>query len=293
MYVIYDGRECLNAIPASFRYAVAVGVLIALRATTLAQDVTISGRVIAEDTGEPIPIAKVWVYGSAGQFAKGPEAVTLGGEFQVTLNSYRGGAVRCEISAEPIYEKRRITLPVSNGRADAGQVKMTRTRTLKLSLASLSRSADGRQQFLDVIATNESSQAITASTVRLVGSAKKQTNCADATPGVIFEIQDAGEGAGRSSATITVPERSFRDHIAIDGQLTFLGCSQVRMDFSIPWKVQIAPSESIKLRVTLPRRVRQKAGPDVKLLELEKWEVVVFRIQLEKGRLVETILEIK
>jgi hypothetical protein len=283
----------LNVVSASSRYAVAVALLIAFRASVLAQDVIVSGRVLAEDTGEPIPIAKVWVYGNSGQLAKGPEAVSLGGEFRIALNSYRGGAVRCEISAEPIYEKRRITLPISNGRADAGQVKMIRTRTLKLSRASLSRSADERQQFLDVIATNESSQSITASAVRLVGSAKKQTHCADTTPGVIFEIKDAGEGAGKSSAIITVPERSFRDHIAIEGQLTFLGCNQVRMNFSIPWKVQISPSESMKLRVTFPRRVRQKAVPGTKLLELEKWEVVVFRVQLENGRLVETGVEMK
>jgi hypothetical protein len=293
MYVMYSGHEWPNTVRASFWYAAAVVMLINFYAATLAQEVTVSGRVIDMDTGEPIPIAKVWVYGSAGQLAKGPEAVSLGGEFEIVLNSYRGGAVRCEISAEPIYEKRRITLPITNGRADAGQVKMTRTRTLKLSLASLSRSANGRQQFLDVIATNESSRAITASAVRLVGSAKKQTNCADTTPGVIFEIQDIGEGGGKSSATITIPERSFRDQIAIDGQLTFLGCSQVRMDFSIPWKVQIAPNESMKLRVTLPRRVKQKTGPDSKLLELEKWEVVLFRVQLESGRFVETGVEMK
>ena len=79
----------------------------------------------------------------------------------------------------------------------------------------------------------------------------------------------------------------------IDGQLTFLGCSQVRMDFFIPWKVQVAPGESMKLRVTLPRRVRQKKGPGSRLLELEKWEVVVFRVQLENGRLVETGVEVK
>lgn len=293
MEVMYSVRVLPVVSRVGLRYAVAIAMLITFRAATLAQDVTVSGRVISEDTGEPIPIAKVWVYGNAGQLVKGPEAVSLGGKFQIVLNSYRGSAARCEISAEPIYEKRRFTLPVSNGRAEAGQVKMTRTRTLKLSLASLSRSADGRQQFLDIIATNESSRAITASAVRLVGSARKTTHCADTTPGVIFQIQDTGEGTGKSSATITVPGRSFRDHIAIDGQLMFLGCNQVRMDFSIPWKVQIALGESMKLRVALPRRVKQKTSPGSKLLELEKWEEVVFRVQLENGRLVETGVEMK
>lgn len=273
------------------RYAAVVAILIALRAAAFAQDITISGRVIAEGTGEPIPIAKVWIYSSAGQLAAGPEAVNLNGEFQITLRSYRGGAVRCEISAEPLYERLRLTLPVMGGQVSAKQIRMKRTLTLKLSKASHSRSANGQQQSLDFIATNEAQGALTISALRLQGSVKRSTECADPTPGVIFEISDAGEGSGQSSVNITIPGRPFRDHIAIDGRLTFLGCEQIRMDFSIPWKVQVAPGESMKLRVTLPRKVRQKGGRSPKSLELEKWEVVALRVQLEGGRLIDTSLE--
>jgi hypothetical protein len=265
----------------------ALFLLVLFQGSALAQDITVSGTVIDQTTGEAIPTAKVRIYSNSGHLTKGPEPVSLNGEFRIILSSYQGGTVKCEIS-ETNYVKRRITLPINGARADAGTIKMERNPAITLSYLSLSRSANGQNQFLDTIATNEASSALTVNSVRLLGSARKTTECADTTPGVIFEITDTGEATGQSTASIGVPEKSFKDNIAIDGQLTFLGCGQIRMDFRIPWQVSISPHENLKLRVTLPRQVKQKTGGDRKLLELEKWEALAFRVQLENGRGFET-----
>ncbi|MEK6334650.1 MAG: hypothetical protein AABM67_06845 [Acidobacteriota bacterium] len=261
--------------------------VLALRAIALGQDVTVSGTVVDQTTGAAIPTAKVRVYDNAGHPIKGPEPVGLNGEFRLILSSYQGGAVRCEIS-ETNYLKRRITLPISGGRANAGTVRMVANPAIQLSSLTFSRSANGQAQFLDIIATNEAANSLTVSSVRLVGSARKHTECADTTPGVIFEITDTGEASGHSTAVINAPGKSFTDNIAINGRLTVLGCGQIRMDFQIPWKVSISPHESLKLRVTLPRQMKQRTGGEKKLLELEKWEALTLRVQLENGRTIES-----
>lgn len=271
----------------SKRALMTVIFLIAYQGIVRAQDIAVIGRVVDQSTGEAIPTAKVRIYSNTGRLIKGPEPVGLGGEFQITLQSYQGASIKCEIY-ETNYVKRRLTLPINAGRVDAGVIRMESNPSITLSSLSLGHSPDNQSQFLDVILSNGASTELTVESVRLLGSLRKSTECADTTPGVIFEITDTGQATGQSAATIKVPEKAFKDSIAINGQLTFLGCGQVRMDFMIPWKVAISPQETLKLRVLLPRQVRQKGSGSRRLLELEKWEALALRVQLEGGRVIQT-----
>jgi hypothetical protein len=93
----------------------ALFLLALFQGIALAQDITVSGTVIDQTTGEAIPTAKVRIYSNTGHLTKGPEPVSLNGEFRIILSSYQGGTVKCEIS-ETNYVKRRITLPIDGAR---------------------------------------------------------------------------------------------------------------------------------------------------------------------------------
>ena len=256
-----------------------------LQSAGLAQGVIIRGRVVESGTDQPVVSAKVRLRSNSGALlSTSTEPVSLNGSFEIRLESFNEGALRCEISA-PSFEPRRLTLPVTNGVADAGLVRMSRTRTLKLAGLLHAVSADGQQQYLDVFAVNEASTPVEVRSVRLLGSAKRGTGCADPAPGIIFAIKDIGEGRRAApAADVSVPNNAFRDSISIAGQLSFLPCDQIRMDFNIPWLFSMSANERIKLRVSIPRQVKRDGNAERKSLALENWDTVVLRVRLSDGR---------
>jgi len=220
--------------------------------------VRVVGKVV-DDSGRPIRTAQVRVRGSR---SLGTAPVEADGRFNLSLGGTED-VVSLDVTAGG-YEKRSRKVPVTNGVADAGTLTMKAAKGLSLSSLTVTLSGDGKENHIDVFVANAGDKRAEIVSLRLQARRRPETECLDATPGILFSIHDqllAGHVA--ASMTAAAGGGGTPDSVQATGQFITLGCGQRHIDLTLPYSISMEPGEHTKLRVAIPSSLKtsDKASP--------------------------------
>lgn len=249
-----------------------------------AQQITVRGQVV-DSVGRPVSRAQIRLYTNTTPLLRSARPVRNDGTFEVLLpGSFSGTHVRCEVAA-PGYEPVRETAPVlGSPNISCGRILLRRLPGLRLGSVVVSESADRRFARIDVEIHNAGSRRHEVVGVRLLGTARRQTECLDLSPGVTYTIFNGG-----NLNVVRVEDHALNraDSVRITGAVDFLPCDQIRLDVTIPTSFSMNAGESLKVRFQLPQRLRQRPDAPFRRYNLQAWEQIQIRLLLPDGSYIE------
>ena len=260
-----------------------VGALLLLAAATpLLARTTVSGRVVTED-GKPVQRAKIEAFDQDRRLTPFPQPTDLQGRFEILFPSFSGDRVKLAFSA-PNFESTKLTVLVSEGRAEAGDVFLISVPTISVGELHHFLAADNASQGIDLFVRKEASQPIEIHGVKILGTRRKETGCLTGAPSFILDFQPNASG-DQWVTEISQPNSDWKDSVQAKATIEILPCSQIRAVFEVPILFQVDSEESKKLRIQLPRKVETAGdeGPEEKLLDLEVWSSVTVELLLKNG----------
>jgi hypothetical protein len=236
---------------------------------------TLTGRVTSEGGGVPSEVF-VTIHDHTGARIVGRTPVLLG---RVNVRFPDDvSVIQCLFEAAG-YGPRRVNLDVVKGVANAGEVRMRRLPGLVVGKPSFSLSADRKEEWVDVVVSNESKEDVIVETVELTATRKRDTDCLDlTTPNIVIALTSLGV---KPAVTITAGAAT-ESKVPETAQVRFGKCEQAHVDLRTKLTYRTAGEEKHRLRLVVPHTV--VVGGAAKTLDLDKWRLVSVRLIAQDGR---------